>query len=103
LDFNRAISLKQQSAGRHVAPLGQIILIPSQPVFAPIPYWCVLWGEATSTNFTVFGFTRPGLEPTIYRTQGEHANHYATDAVLFKRGYNLNLFPHKLRTLGSTF
>jgi hypothetical protein len=26
--------------------------------------------------------TRPGLEPTIYCTRGEHANHYATDAVL---------------------
>ena len=25
--------------------------------------------------------TRVGLEPTIYRTRGEHANHYATDAV----------------------
>jgi hypothetical protein len=34
LDFYRASSLKQQSGGRHVAPLGQIILIPSQPVFA---------------------------------------------------------------------
>jgi hypothetical protein len=21
------------------------------------------------------------LEPTIYRTRGEHANHYATDAI----------------------
>jgi hypothetical protein len=29
----------------------------------------------------VFGLTRPGLEPTIYRTQGEHANHYTTDVV----------------------
>ena len=27
-------TLKQQSAGRHVAPLGHIILIPDQPVFA---------------------------------------------------------------------
>ena len=27
-------SLKQQSADRHVAPPGHIILIPSQPVFA---------------------------------------------------------------------
>jgi len=26
--------MKQQSAGRHVAPLGHIILISSQPVFA---------------------------------------------------------------------
>jgi len=32
LDFHSASSLKQQSAGRHVAPLGHIILIPSQPV-----------------------------------------------------------------------
>ena len=37
LDFYSASSLKQQSAGRHVAPLGHIILIPSQPVFALTP------------------------------------------------------------------
>ena len=29
----------------------------------------------------LFGLTRPGFEPTIYRTRGEHANHYTTDAV----------------------
>jgi hypothetical protein len=34
LDFYNASSLKQQSMDRHVAPLGHIILIPSQPVFA---------------------------------------------------------------------
>jgi hypothetical protein len=36
LDFYSASSLKQvqQSAGRHVAPLRHIILIPSQPVYA---------------------------------------------------------------------
>jgi hypothetical protein len=34
LDFYSASSLKKQSAGRQVAPLGHIILIPSQPVFA---------------------------------------------------------------------
>jgi hypothetical protein len=34
LDFYSASSPKQQSAGRHVAPLGHIILIPSQPIFA---------------------------------------------------------------------
>jgi hypothetical protein len=34
LDFYSASSLKQQSADKHVAPLGHIILIPSQPVFA---------------------------------------------------------------------
>jgi hypothetical protein len=32
LDFYSASSLKQQFAGRYVAPLGHIILIPSQPV-----------------------------------------------------------------------
>jgi hypothetical protein len=33
-------------------------------------------------DFIVFGLTRPGLEPTIYRNWDEHANHYTTDAVL---------------------
>jgi hypothetical protein len=37
LDFYSSSSLKQQSAGRHIAPLGYIILIPSQPVFALSP------------------------------------------------------------------
>ena len=45
----------------------------------------MLSGEATNTNLTVFGLTWPGLEATIYRTQGEHANHYANDAVVFKK------------------
>ena len=48
LHFYSASSLKQKSAGRHVAPLGHIILIPSQPI-------C---GEATNSNFIVFGLTR---------------------------------------------
>ena len=34
LDFNSTSSRKQQSADRHVAPLGHIVLIPSQQVFA---------------------------------------------------------------------
>ena len=37
LDVYSASSLKQQSAGRHVAQLGHIILIPSQPIFALSP------------------------------------------------------------------
>ena len=49
----------------------------------------MLSGEATNTNFIDFCLTRPGFEPTIYRTQGEHANHYTTDAVDVK--VNLNL------------
>jgi len=38
LDFYTANSLKQQSVGRHVAPLRHIIQIPSQPAFALSPY-----------------------------------------------------------------
>ena len=34
LDFYSVSSLKQQSAGRHVAPFRHIILILSPPVFA---------------------------------------------------------------------
>jgi hypothetical protein len=37
LDFYNASSLKQQSAGRYVAPLVHIILIPSHPIFALSP------------------------------------------------------------------
>ena len=51
---------------------------PQPQVFFPGK---ALSGEATHINFIVFGLTRPGLEPTIYRTRGEHANHYTTDAV----------------------
>ena len=47
----------------------------------------MLSGEATNTNFIIFGLTRSGLELTIYRTQGEHANHYTTDAVTMNRHY----------------
>ena len=32
-----------------------------------------------NTNFIVFGLTRPGLEPTIYHTRGEHTDYYTTD------------------------
>ena len=62
----------------HVAPLGHIILILNQPVFALSPSCCVLSGEATNTNFIVFDLIRSGLEPTIYPTWGEHTNHYTT-------------------------
>ena len=74
-------SLKQQSTGRHVAPLWHIIPIPSQPVVALSTCCCVLSGEAINTNLIVLGLTRPGLKSVIYRTRGEHAYHYATDAV----------------------
>ena len=36
-DFYSASSLKQQFAGKHVAPLRHIILIPNQPIFTLSP------------------------------------------------------------------
>ena len=50
-----------------------------------LPNAACLAREATDTNLIVFGLTLSGLEPTTYRTRGEHANHYATDAVLFTK------------------
>jgi hypothetical protein len=38
---------------------------------------CVLSGEATNTNFTVFVLTLPALENTIYSTIREYARHYS--------------------------
>ena len=37
LDFYSAMSLKQQYAGRNVAPFGHIILIPNQTIFVLTP------------------------------------------------------------------
>jgi hypothetical protein len=37
VDFNNASALMQQSVDRNVAPLGHIILIPSQPAFGLSP------------------------------------------------------------------
>jgi hypothetical protein len=51
-------SLKQ-SAGRHVAPFGHIILIPSQPACALSPKCRVLSGKEANTNLTVLDLTRP--------------------------------------------
>jgi hypothetical protein len=52
-----ASSLKQISAGRHITPLGHIILIPSRSVFLLASYCYVLSGEAGNANAIVFGFT----------------------------------------------
>jgi hypothetical protein len=42
----------------------------------------VLSGETTNTNLIVFGWS--DWTPTIYHTQGEHANHYVTDVATHK-------------------
>jgi len=63
------------------------ILMPTQPEPTSLCAFslmlCVLSGEVTKINFGDWFDPRPtGLEPTIYRTRGEHANYYAIDAVL---------------------
>jgi hypothetical protein len=81
--FYSASSLKQRSAGRHVATLIHIILIPSKPVFCS--YYCVLTRDATNTNCMVFGLDRcsnprsVGLEAstiTITRKEKEQTMNY---------------------------
>ena len=52
------------------------------------PLCCLLGGKATNTNFIVFGLIRPRVEPMIYSTWGEHANHYNTDVVSLLMMYN---------------
>ena len=47
----------------------------------------MLSGEATHTNFIIFDLTRSGLEPMIYRTRGEQANQYTTEAVSPQKRY----------------
>jgi hypothetical protein len=64
-NFYGASPLKQQSVGRHVAPLRHGILFQSQPVFVLTPLCCVIGREAVNINLIVFGLTWQGLEPTI--------------------------------------
>ena len=66
--FNSASSPRQQSMGRHVASLGHIFLILSQPVLALTLNCRVLNGVSTNTctNFIVSGLCRLGLEPILY-------------------------------------
>jgi hypothetical protein len=46
-----------------------------------------IWGGyrgARDLACVIFGFIQSDLEPTIYRTRSEHANHYTTDTILTK-------------------
>ena len=82
LDSNSANLPKEQSVYRHVAPLGNTIPIPSQPVFALIPFYCMhstREASNTSTNFKVFGFTLSRFKSKMYNTLGDHGNIYTID------------------------
>ena len=66
----------------------------------------MLSGEATNTNFIVFGSTRSWLEPTIYHTRDEHANPHKLNICITSKAESLTsqtlneqIFPHKVETL----
>ena len=76
---------EQLSTGRHDAPLGQSILSrfrANQSLLFLLNAACIT--EKQQIPILVFDVTRSGLEPTIYRTRGEHANHYPTDAIILQ-------------------
>ena len=72
--------MKLQHACSNVTPVGHIILISTQPVFALTPELCMLCGMQT-IPILVFILIRQWLELTIYPTRGKDANHYSTDVV----------------------
>jgi len=53
-----------------------MIQTPNKHVCYLASYRSVLNGEATHINFIVFGWTRPGIELTIYCTQREQQIHF---------------------------
>jgi hypothetical protein len=70
MGFYSANSLKQQSAGRDVAPLER-----NYPLFAPLPYCYVVSRETATYQFHMC------LMWTYQRLKADHANYYTTDAV----------------------
>lgn len=48
-----ASSLKQESAGRHVAPCGYFILIKTKSIFGLTPWCCVITKDAIDTSFSL--------------------------------------------------
>jgi hypothetical protein len=58
---NSASTLSQQSTDRHVAQLGNIILLQSQSLYAFTFFCCMLSREAANTHFILFGLTRNGI------------------------------------------
>jgi hypothetical protein len=79
----KLFSLKQQPADKHVAPLGHIILIPSQPSLLFLLNECL--AEKHKYQFDILWFDLIGARTTINRIPGEHTKHYTIDAVGSKR------------------
>jgi hypothetical protein len=59
-------------------------------LMGPVKWCAVAWlAEKQHIPVRVFDLTRPRLEPTIYYTRDEHANHYNNDSVYNCRAINL--------------
>jgi hypothetical protein len=52
--------------------------------------WLVLvaWRRSSKYSFNSILFIRPGIDPTVCSTRGEHVNHYTIDAVKTNMGKN---------------
>jgi hypothetical protein len=73
-DLYCASALQQHSADRHVTHLTHYP--DSEPTsLCSFPLILRAKRKQQIPNFIVFGLTRSGLEHTIYRTRGKHANH----------------------------
>ena len=79
--FFSASSLKQQSTSSNVPPIGQIILIPSQPVFALTPL--VLCAKA---NVIVYKWLAAGrwFSPGTLVSSTNKTDHHDTTEILLK-------------------
>ena len=77
LDLYSASSLKQHFTSIYVAPLGHIILIQSQPIFALCPLCCMLNQRSNKYQFHCpwFNTTRES------NPQGKLAVHYTTETI----------------------
>ena len=86
--FFSAGSLKQQSAGRHVNTLWNIILILSWLVFALFPYINALL-RSNKYQFCSLWLDLLVLDLRIYSTSCEHFNHNTTDGDSETRRWSL--------------
>lgn len=84
--FQNASPQRQQSAGRLDTP-PEHIQYPNSGLKSHCSsiFKCwVLSREKSITKIKAFGLTQPGIEPTTFHTQGEHAiNHYTTEALIY--------------------
>ena len=82
MEFYYASSLKQESEGRHVPPMGHIIPTPNQPVFLFYSLMLYVYISKEEVNINFIVLIRPGIVPMIYDIQGENTNHYSKHAIL---------------------